>query len=82
MLLRVNGQSLLRWLEMASTILQKIRPRVRGVSEGGGGVGRSCTFKGCLSEIMHVEKGPGDEANIPLSSHRFNFCFQKAMGTD
>ena len=53
----------------------------------------SCTFKGCLSEIMHVEKGPGDEANIidshstiyaniPLSSHRFNFCFQKAMGTD
>ena len=48
------SQSLLRWLEMASTILQRIRHRVRGVREGGGG---SCKFKGCLSEIMHVDQG-------------------------
>ena len=32
-------KSLLRWLEMASAILQRIKPRVEGVSEGGGGVG-------------------------------------------
>ena len=41
---------------MASTILQRIRPRVRGVSEGGGGVG-ACKCKGCLSEVMHVDQG-------------------------
>ena len=48
---------------MPSTILQRIKPRVRGVREGG-----NCKFKGYLSEIMHVDQGAWGLANIPLAS--------------
>ena len=51
------GQSLLRWLEMASTVFQRIRPRVRRVTVRKGGGGGTCKFNEYLLEIMHVDQG-------------------------
>ena len=78
---------------MASAILQRIKPRVEGVSEGGGGVGGLgggggvASVKNIFGNYACRPRGhSGDEANIlhclSCYTHRFNFCFQKAMGTN
>ena len=64
---------------MAGAILQRIRHRVRGVSEGGGGVGGVASLKD-----VQGSRGRGSEANMPLAScvtHTGStFAFRKRWG--